>query len=253
MNFFIELQRRNRLLFRFGLFNAVVALICLVMMAFDSRQISGVNMWLKPFKFYASVAIMVFTMGWLLYYLKSGKAIKRFSMGIVITMFLENALILLQVLRGTTSHYNSSSVFNGMVFSVMGLIIVIFTIISILICIKFFRQKNFTISSHYVWGIRLGLLFFIIFSLEGGIMIGQLQHTVGAPDGGAGLPVTGWSSDYGDLRIAHFLGIHSLQILPLLGYFVARSKTQTLLLSLGYLLIVSAVFVEALAGKPLFF
>lgn len=253
MNFFNELQQRNRLLYRFGLFNAVVALVCLVLIAFDSRQISGANMWLKPFKFYASVAIMVFTMGWLLYYLDSAKSIKRFSIGIVITMFVENGLILLQVVKGTRSHYNNSSVFNSMVFSVMGLIIVIFTIISILICIKFFRQKNFIIASHYVWGIRLGLLLFIIFSLEGGVMIGQLRHTVGASDGGPGLPLTGWSSDHGDLRVAHFLGIHSLQILPMMGYFLAKSKTQTILLSLGYFVIVSAVFVEALVGKPLFF
>ncbi len=47
-------------------------------------------------------------------------------------------------------------------------------------------------------------------------------HTVGAPDGGRGLPVTGWSADHGDLRIAHFLGMHGLQVLPLLAWWIAR-------------------------------
>jgi hypothetical protein len=51
-------------------------------------------------------------------------------------------------------------------------------------------------------------------------------HTVGAPDGGPGLPVTDWSADHGDLRIAHFVGMHGLQILPLLAWWLARRRPR---------------------------
>ena len=253
MNFFLELKRRNALLFWFGLFNLAVAIVCLVLMPFEVTQILGVNRWLKPYKFYASVGIMVLTMGWLLYYLNSAKKVKLYSWLIVISMFFENGLIITQAFRNTTSHFNISSPLNGIIFNLMGLFILLFTITIALVCISFFKQKQFSIPDTYVWGIRLGILFFLLFSLEGGMMLGIMKHTVGGPDGGAGLPVVNWSTEYGDLRIAHLIGIHALQVLPLFGYYISRTKTQTILFSGAYFLLVSALLLQAMKGIPLLF
>ena len=49
-------------------------------------------------------------------------------------------------------------------------------------------------------------------------------HTVGAPDGGPGLPVANWSENHGDLRVAHFIGLHGMQIIPLIGWWLLRRK-----------------------------
>jgi hypothetical protein len=253
MNFVSELKQRNKSLFWFGVFNIAVGVICLILMQVDDKQVLNVSRWLKPMKFYFSVGLMILTMGWLLYYLNDAKKIRLYTWLLIVSMFFENGLIILQAIRNTTSHYNTNSLFDVMIFNFMGIFILLFTITAVLICIAFFSQKQFSIPDAYVWGIRLGILFFILFSLEGGLMLSMMKHTVGDPDGGPGLSLTNWSTQYGDLRIAHFLGIHSLQILPMLGYYIAKSKKQIITLSAIYFVIVIAVLIQALAGKPLLF
>lgn len=254
MIFFSELRRRNPPLYWFGLFNIAVGIICILLQFADNEQLLGINRWVKPMKFYLSVGIMALSMGWLMYYLDNRRKIKWYSAVIIVTMFFENGLIIMQAIRHTTSHFNVlHGGFDAGVFSLMGILITIFIIVCVLIAISFFRQKQFTISVAYLWGIRLGLVLFIFFSLEGGVMVGLLKHTIGAADGGNGLPLVNWSRQYGDLRIAHFAGIHALQLLPLLGYYVAKTKKQMLWITAIYFILVMALFYQAMQGIPLFF
>lgn len=254
MQFLKELYHRNKLLCVFALFNIAVGVVCFSLQFTDDVKLLGISRWIKPMKFYFSVGIMSASYGWLMHYLSNQKQVRLLSWLMVLLMFAENGLILLQAIRSTTSHFNiRSGSFNIMVFSLMGVIIMLFMVLCIAVAMQFFRQKHFSIAPAYVWGIRLGILFFIIFSFEGGVMVSRLSHTIGGKDGTAGLPFVNWSTQYGDLRIAHFLGIHALQLLPLAGHYLAKTSNQLFAYAAVYFFIVAALLAQALKGIPLFF
>ena len=174
-----------------------------------------------------------------------------YSWVVVIVMTFELTVIIGQAARGKLSHFNITSTTDGLLFSLMGVAITTFTIWTAYIGALFFTKKTAAIPATYLWGIRLGILLFVIFAFEGGLMAARLGHTVGAADGGPGLPGTNWSTQHGDLRVAHFVGMHALQILPLYGYFLARRPGQVILLGLAYLVLAVALLMQALAEKPL--
>jgi hypothetical protein len=142
------------------------------------------------------------------------------------------------------------------VFSLMGLFILTFTICTAYIVSLFFKQKNFNLHPTYLLGIRTGLVLFVVFSLFGGYIAAQTGHTVGGKDGGEGLPFINWSRLFGDLRIAHFFGIHSLQIIPFAAFILSKyfsvslSKILLLILSITYTLFILFTLTQALRALP---
>jgi hypothetical protein len=75
--------------------------------------------------------------------------------------------------------------------------------------------------------------------------------------GESGLPFLNWSTLYGDLRVAHFFGIHALQIIPFAGYFIAekiqeagKAKLYVWIIALLYFAFVTALAVQSLMGIP---
>jgi hypothetical protein len=208
----------------------------------DPRQILGAPAWMKPAKFAASIAIYTFTLAWVFTYLREWPRTRRVASWVTtITLLLEIVIIDTQVWRGTTSHFNVGTVLDGVLFTIMGLAIVIQTLVATAVAVALWRQR---FSDRAMgWALRLGMTVTIIGAMTGGLMTrptrAQLDnaragnrmtiagaHTVGAPDGGPGLTGTGWSREHGDLRVAHFLGLHSLQVLALAALFFARKGWQ---------------------------
>ncbi len=258
MNLIQRLRQRSPVLFYVGAAHLLGAVVILLFMALDDVQILGINRWIKPFKFFLSSAIYLLTFAWLCGDLPPGRFVRRFAINISLAIVIENIAITVQAARGTVSHFNRESVSGGILFAIMGFFILYNTVWVILFAIRYFRANLSKLPRPYVLGVRLGLLLFLLGSALGGYMSAQRGHTVGAPDGGPGLPLLNWSTGFGDLRVAHFFGLHGLQILMLLGLFLAArsmnnpAKTTVVwLVFAGILGFVLSTYWQALLGIPL--
>jgi hypothetical protein len=222
---------------------AMAAALSVLGLVVDSRVIAGFPAWLKPLKFALSTGIYCLTLAWIFSYLPDWRRTRRWvSLITAVVIVLEVGIIDFQAWRGTTSHFNVSTPGNAMLFGVMGMGILTQTLASVLVAIALWRQAF--ADPVMGWALRLGMTITIAGATIGGLMTqpttAQLAevrsthrmtvsgaHSVGGPDGGPGLAGTGWSSEHGDLRVPHFLGLHAIQALALVALFLRRRQLAT--------------------------
>ena len=243
--------------------------------ALDDRQLLGVAIWIKPFKFFASLAVLGATVLVLLAQLPRGGRGRRFiEVGWSIAAIAEMLGIAGQAARGTMSHFNITTPSDGVAFSVMGAMIGVMQAALIVLAVQLARAR--LTDRVLAAGLRWGLAVLILGTLVSGIaMVSPVDraahvtvaakygitsmgggHAIGAPDDVPGLPVVGWSTLGGDLRPAHFLAIHALQVLALFGWWMSRRKRDDAGavatvrgVALGYLGITLALTWQALRGQ----
>jgi hypothetical protein len=222
----------------------VVLAGAIVGLAVDSTVITGAPAWLKPAKFAASITIYTVTLAWIVTRIPAWTRTRRVVGWLsAITMVLEMTIIAAQAWRGTTSHFNVGTVGDAVLFSAMGIAIVVQTFSTVAVAVALWRERFDEASLG--WALRLGMSLTIVGALMGGLMTrptaAQLAaahagarmtiagaHTVGAPDGGPGVIGTGWSTEHGDLRVPHFVGLHALQALILVALLLGRTSLQHL-------------------------
>ncbi|WP_155370109.1 hypothetical protein [Catellatospora vulcania] len=248
-------------------------LVALVGLVVDDRTVGGQAAWLKPAKFAISFAVYGLTMAWLLGQLRRGRRLARWAAyAIVVTGTLEVGIIVFQAARGRASHYNEATPLDEALWQVMGPTIMVLWVATVVLTVLLWRDGLPDRAS--TWAVRLGMLLLLLGLLQGFTMVvptaEQLAldeqgvetlmgaHAVGVRDGGPGMPLTGWSTTGGDLRIGHFVGMHGLQavllfamLLPALVADVARRARLVVVFSFGYAGLLVLVTWQALRGQPL--
>lgn len=249
--FIQELKTRNETLFYSGLLCLGLAMAFLILTKTTTTQVYGVNAYFKPFKFAFSTFLFAWAMAWYCYYLPSFN-VGFFNWTVIVLLGFEIVYIAIMASKGLTSHYNLSTPFYATMFSVMALAATLVTLYTAYVGFLFFSQSFPDLPNYYVWAIRLGILIFVVFSFEGFAMGSKLSHTVGAINDNSNWFIVGWSKTASDLRVSHFIGMHALQVLPILSFYVLKNTKATILVSILYGLLALVTLVQALQGKPLF-
>jgi hypothetical protein len=243
----------------------------------DHRVITGAPAWLKPAKFAISISIYCFTFVWLLGFVENRPRLVRLVAHVTVASFVvEMMVIITQAARGTTSHFNQTTPFNSFLWFTMGAFIVLVWTMNLLLAVMLLRQRM--PDRAFAWSLRLGVLIASIGMAAAFLMVTPTPeqaaaivsghgphivgaHSVGVADGGPGLPVVGWSTVGGDLRVAHFVGLHALQVLPFFGWLLTRRKGVLALLTVNdrlallwtggfaYLVLVLLLTWQALRGQ----
>jgi hypothetical protein len=268
-----KLPATSRALWYFVIASFALFALCLVGLAIDSRTITGQPAWLKPAKFVMSTSIYAVTFLWMLGFIKQKHPrFTKIAAWVVSAGFGYELLVIgLQVLRGTSSHFNISTIFDAFITSSMGIVIIFVVLMALGLAI--FLAISGTGNRVMTRAIQLGLLItvygaFLAFAMtvpkpeqvaimqrsERPLVVGG--HSVGVAEDAPGLPVLGWKTEGGDLRVPHFFGLHALQLLPLLGFAFActrlpeRRKLALVWLSAaGYTGFVTILLVQALRGQ----
>ncbi|MFB8275566.1 hypothetical protein [Nocardia colli] len=205
---------------------AFLVVVSIVGMIVDDRVLTGLPIWAKSAKFALSTLIYAVTWAWLIAQLPRWHRLAWWAGTVAaVGLAVELLIIVVQIVRGTTSHFNFTTPLNAALWNTMGATIIGVWTATVLVSAALFR--NPAPDRARTSAIRAGAVLSVIGAALGMLMptptAAQMAsgskvlgaHTVGLADGGPGLPILGWSTVGGDLRVPHFVGMHALQVIPL--------------------------------------
>lgn len=231
-------------------------------LATDPRLLDGANVWMKPAKFAASVGLHLATLAFFASRLspemRLGPAMRIAVPVLLLCTIFEMGYIILQAAAREHSHFNTADAFHAAMYTAMGIGAVILTAGAALLALLIARDRGADLTP----GLRLGAILglsggTVLTILVAGYMGGNGGHFTGIhPEGGATVPLLGWSLETGDLRPAHFLALHMMQAMPLAGLALDRWRPGAATgavpwVAAMWVALTLGAFALALAGRPL--
>jgi hypothetical protein len=226
----------------------------------DERRLNGVDIWLKPLKFFLSLAVYYATLAWFHGYLPVKVRAGRLGRAVVdvpvVVGLLEMTWLLVTAALGQPSHFNRSAAIYAVSYNLAGVGATLLMVSALVTGILVGRAREPALAPALRLSIVIGAtIAFVGTMITAGFLASGNGHWVGGvPSDADGLPLLGWSRTGGDLRVAHFFALHALQAVPILGWLATRSgaergRSTVWLGATLYLGWVAFTFLQALMGR----
>lgn len=264
--FTLDRLRYSKPLFWMGVAAAVFAVALVPLWLFDPRTVGGVSTWEKPLKFFISSVIFAFTYSWLSSFItKNQRAVKIAGWAILVAFMVELSLITVVAAFAQTSHFNVSSPLAITIWALMAVFISTVLVATVILSLLIIRDRSQPAEVRLGLGLgsintSIGMALAFLMTSPTANQLANFQgiagaHSVGAADGGPGLPFLGWSTVAGDLRVGHFFGLHAIQVAIVLVAialsFPNAARIPALVVgNLTYLGFVGLTTFQALRAEP---
>jgi hypothetical protein len=247
---------------------AGLLVVCAVAFLFDTRTVNDINVWIKPNKFNTSLLMQLLTVLWLWQLIEPGKRASRFAVRLMATLAISGLIeifyIAFQSARGRASHFNNQTAWEAFMYSgVMGTAAVVLVVTTSIAGYWIWKHASAEARNHQglYWGAAMGLFLggaatlITASALASGQIAGSGHWVGGVRSDIDGLPILGWSTTGGDLRVPHFFATHLIQALPLAGLLAdnllaTQAKLFVWLASAVGLALVVLTFLQAARGQP---
>lgn len=260
-SFLAELQRRQPTLAAAAQLFLIGALPCLIAMTIDPRTVNGVSVWIKPAKFFVSLAIYCATLAWYFGYLPPAAQRTRGGRFVIVAPLVAGGLEMLWLVaaavQGVPAHFNRESAVWAFAYNAAGAGATLLLVAIVVQGLTIARDRDSTLAPALRRALLLAAVLSAVLTLVTAMTLSSgAGHWVGGtPSDAGGLPLLGWSRTGGDLRVAHFFALHIHQALPLaaLAIVAAGVRRPVAMVNLAAIAMTGAtlfVFVQALAGRP---
>ncbi len=233
---------------------AALFVVCSALPLIDPRILNGVSVWEKPAKFFLSLSVHALTIAWALSLVPDAvkylRSVRWAVIAFICAGWVELAIISGQSFRGVGSHFNTAAALDGILYSIMGVGALTLTLTSGIFGFRIWQQRKTDLWAEAAGlGLMLGA---VLTTIVAGYMSSQpAGHWVGGDlTDATGLPFFHWSTTGGDLRVSHFVALHTSQIVP----FSALSGSRRIVagVAMAVIALTAATFAQALLGLPLF-
>jgi hypothetical protein len=237
MIFFQTLQQRNKWLYVLGCIVFVLGIISLGFLLFDSRTVNGISLWSLPFRFSIASGVYIFTIAWLSYLLNNTRVRKVITAFIFLIFSCFLAIVFIQMINERIIFISRDTPFDQLMNQLSLVLFLFFLILQMWITTLFLKQKKNMHSQHFTWGVRMGFVVFtfflsILFAYflfkDKNVYLEFLQFERGLPF---------------EIQASFYLGLHSIQIIPLLSYYLFDQKKQVVFFSIGYVVLILVLMV----------